>query len=750
MAEAKAAKGRPAAASSGAPGLVVVSNRLPYTTERSGGRMRFRRSPGGLVSALEPVLRDRGGVWVGWPGVEVEDAASAAELTPPDESSGRVRYEPVPLSRREVAQYYGGFSNRTLWPLFHYFIPYTQFDNATWRVYERVNERFAEAAIANSSPDSLVWVHDYQLMRTARYLRRLRPDGRFAFFLHIPFPSYEVFRILPWARSLMRGMLGCDLVGFQVRGYVEHFLDCAEKLLGCVVDYERGTVGFEDRQVTVEAHPIGIDVAHFEELARNAEPAAPGEAIEILGLDRLDYTKGIPERLLAIERLLERYPEYRRKIVFIQLAVPSRTGVEEYQALKREVDELVGRINGRFSEPGWTPINYLVRSVPQTQLVSLYRRAKVALLTPLRDGMNLVAKEYVASQIDNDGVLILSAMAGAAEDLKEALIVNPYDIDAVADMVHQALSMTDSERRARMSALRDRVRAGDVRVWVDRFLASAEAASARARAMRVSRTAAVRRALQPWLRGRPTVALFLDYDGTLTPIAERPERARLRPAVRRALRDAVHAHGLDVVIVSGRALDDVRRMVRVDGLTYVGNHGFEIEGPGITFRHGDLERYQKEVDQAAAELEAADLEGAWVERKGATLTVHTRKVPDHREGAVQAQVEAILRRHGLRVTRGKRAVEGRPPIRWNKGYAVLHVLSTRYGDGWASRVRAVYIGDDVTDEDAFRSLRGIGRSIRVGPSTSETAADYALPDPEAVLELLRWFASGAFQTPEEG
>jgi trehalose-6-phosphate synthase len=357
--------------------LVVVSNRLPFTTVQAKGRIRFKRSPGGLVTALDPALSRRGGMWIGWAGVETEDPASAVEMMAP--RSSKVRYRSVPLSRREVAMYYGGFSNRTLWPLFHYFLARTEIDSATWAVYERVNERFAEVAAEESDEESLVWVHDYQLLRMPRYLRRLAPQRRIAFFLHVPFPAYEVFRILPWARSLIRGMLSCDLVGFQSSEHTENFIDCAERMLGCSVNRTAGTVQFEGRPVSVQAHPIGIDESHFRRLAERVTPQREkGKVVEILGLDRLDYTKGIPERLRAVELFFERYPAYRGKTVFVQLAVPSRTGVAEYQDLKREVDETVGRINGRFSDRGWSPIRYLVRSVGQDELVAMYRQARVA------------------------------------------------------------------------------------------------------------------------------------------------------------------------------------------------------------------------------------------------------------------------------------------------------------------------------------------------------------------------------------
>jgi len=730
--------------------LVVVSNRLPFQAECGTDGVVLSRSPGGLVAALEPALERQGGVWVGWPGATREEAEPRGLTLP---ASPRITWCPVTLTAEEVGQYYEGFANGTLWPLFHYFVGAVQIDGAAWRAYERVNERFAAAAAAALVERAVVWVHDYQLLRVPHHLRRLAPQASIAFFLHIPFPATDVFRVLPWSRSLLEGVLAADLVGVHVPAYVNHLLTCAERLLGAEVDRAAGLIRFQGREVSVQAHPIGIDVGLIEGLARAAEPAprlrGEDRPAEILGVDRLDYTKGIPERLLAVERLLQRYPEYRRRVRFTQIMVPSRERVERYAELKRQIDESVGRINGRFSEDGWTPVHYQVRSLPPEELVPLYRRADVALVTPLRDGMNLVAKEYAAAQLENDGVLILSEMAGAADELQEALLVNPLDIDAVAEALHRALGMPKDERLARMSALRDRVRSNDVHAWVDRFLEAAERAADRARAGVASPADTLWRRLEPWLAQRPTVALFLDYDGTLTPLAPRPEEARLTDAAREVLQQAARTPNLDAVIVTGRALDDVKRMVGIPGLTYVADHGFEIDGPGVTYRHPDADRFRAALEEAAAELTALGVPGSRVERKGVTLAYHLRAVEPAAEKEAARRAETALKRRKLRVSYGKKVVEGRPPVDWHKGRAVLHVLVHRHGADWPSRVRALYVGDDATDEDAFRSLHGIGRSVCVAasPFPAATAADFDLPDPDAVIQLLRRLAAGAFARP---
>jgi trehalose 6-phosphate synthase/phosphatase len=718
--------------------LVMVSNRLPFQVHRDGKGYRYGRAPGGLVTALDAALAERGGVWIGWPGLErhADDPPLVLPETP------GVRYRAVDLTSREVSLYYGGFVNRTLWPLFHYFVARTRIDGATWRAYQRINARFAEAASDAAPSDSLMWVHDYQLMLVPALLRSHSPRRRIAFFLHIPFPAADVLRVLPWSRAVMRGLLGADLVGFQIGEHAEHFLICAERLLGCEVDRTRGLVHWEGRDVAVQSHPVSIDAAQMERLALRAQPPVEGAPLAILGVDRLDYTKGIAERLLALEKLLERHGEWRRRVVFTQIVVPSRERVAEYQELKRSIDEIVGRVNGRFSDRGWAPINYLTRSYPPEELAGMYRAADVALVTPLRDGMNLVAKEYVAAQVDGNGVLVLSELAGAASELPEALIVNPYDIDAMADTIHRALAMPIEERRARMGALRDRVATNDAGLWLSRFLAAAAAAAPRQPGTPAP-VELVRRRLEPWLGERLSVALFLDYDGTLTPIAATPAEAVLSEASRRLLEQTVGAPHLDVTIVSGRSLEDLRAMVGVDGLTYVGDHGYRIEGPGLSFRHEAWDRWQSALDSAAAELEALGIEGAMVERKGASVACHVRGVPREQLATAERRAEAVLRRRKLEVMAGKAVLEGRPPLEWDKGQAVLQVLERRHGAQWPARVRALYVGDDVTDEDAFRALRGIGRSILVlAGGTSASGADFTLPSPEEVLQVVRWLAAG--------
>jgi trehalose 6-phosphate synthase/phosphatase len=433
--------------------LIVVSNRLPDPD-----------AAGGLVTALTPVLRASRGVWLGW------DGGHDQGWIPPPVEPG-FRFGPVSLREREVELYYHGFANRTLWPLCHSFLGRTEIRQDFWQAYRRVNARFTEAVRDEAADAGLVWVHDYHLMLVPGLLRERGLRGPVCFFLHTPFPSYELFRVLPWKRELLEGLLGADVVGFHTRAYGANFKDCVHHVLGLPVGEEG--VRYRGRLVRVVAAPISIDTAHFERLAQRPETRLRVKRLAqglagaqvILGVDRLDYTKGIPERLAAVERLLEQHPEYHQRVVFIQVAVPSRTRVESYRVMKREIDETVGRINGRFSDGSWVPVRYLYRFVPHESLAAYYVLADVCLVSPLRDGMNLVAKEYVACHPEAGGVLVLSEFAGAAEELDLAVRVNPYDADGVASALDMALSMDPAQKARRLGAMKVYLRRHDVSRW---------------------------------------------------------------------------------------------------------------------------------------------------------------------------------------------------------------------------------------------------------------------------------------------
>jgi trehalose 6-phosphate synthase len=403
-----------------------------------------------------------------------EDDAPEHQSYPADEPHFTIRR--VPMSEEERVNYYEGMANSVLWPVSHYLLQHLALERAFIEDYRRINRRFADAVLDEAEPGDTIWVQDYHLMLLPGYVREALPDATLAHFWHIPWPAMEVFRILPWARELVRGLLGCDFIGFHVQEYVDNFRETAQTLLGA--ELTDGGVRWEGREVRVEAHPIGIDVGYFEETARSEATARQAALLReestadllLVGVDRLDYTKGILARLHAFELFLERNPDYRGRVSLYQIATPSRTGVESYQELKREVDEVVGRINGAFSEGPWVPVHYYYRSFAQAELCAYYRAADAALITPLRDGMNLVAHEFVAA--NERGALVLSEMAGAAYLLSGALLVNPYDEDGLAATIKLALEMKPEDKRMRMDALKAHVADLDVHRWADRFIAS--------------------------------------------------------------------------------------------------------------------------------------------------------------------------------------------------------------------------------------------------------------------------------------
>ncbi|NJC71213.1 trehalose-6-phosphate synthase [Planosporangium thailandense] len=456
--------------------LVVVANRLPVDrVTDADGSCGWRPSPGGLVTALQPVVAERRGAWIGWPG----DVGSAPDPLTVD----GMRLHPVPLDADEVAGYYEGQSNATIWPLYHDAVEQSVF-RRDWRAaYREVNERFARAAADLAAPGAVVWVHDYQLQLVPGMLRALRPDLRIGFFLHIPFPPIELFMRMPLRTEIMQGLLGADLVGFQRPGGARNFLRLARRLLGLQPAGNR--VGYDGRTVTVGAFPISIGVAEFEALAD--DPTVQTRAKEIraelgdpdtvlLGVDRLDYTKGIEHRLLALGELLEGGQLSSPGSVLVQVATPTRERIAHYRDLRDRVNGIVGRINGDHGRVGQPAVHYLYQSLPRRELVALYLAADVMVVTPLRDGMNLVAKEYVATRLADDGALVLSEFAGAADELPQAYLVNPYDVDALKETIVHAVHAGPAERARRMRAMRRHLRAHDVDRWADTFLTALGAA----------------------------------------------------------------------------------------------------------------------------------------------------------------------------------------------------------------------------------------------------------------------------------
>ena len=715
--------------------LLIVSNRLPVTARLESGDVKLMRAEGGLATGLAPWHERSGGLWLGWPGdVTRFTPAQKTALDLALESRGIAA---VHLSKEQIDRYYHRFSNGVLWPLFHYLVDRVPVDTLGWEAYREANETFADRVVQFYRPGDLVWVHDYQLMLLPAMLRARLPDARIGFFLHIPFPSSEMFRILPWRREVLRGLLGADLIGFHTFAYLRHFLASLLHIDGVEANVDR--VRVDHRDVAVEVFPMGVDAAAFADVARDPETVAAAEAIRrdaggrrvLLGVDRLDYTKGIPRRLLALERLFEREPSLRDEVRYVQVAVPSRGLVDSYQTFRRQVEEAVGRINGSCATLRSTPIHYMHRSVSMKELVSLYCAADVMLVTPLRDGMNLVAKEFVASRIDDDGVLVLSEFAGAAAELADAVVVNPYDVENVAEAIRVALAMPADERRQRMQRLRTRVAEFDVHAWAGAFLGKLRAPGP-AHVVTSAAHAPLETALDA-AAAAPQLHLLLDYDGTLVPIADAPELAAPDVELLDLLTALAECPELHLQLVSGRPREWLDDWFGHLPIALWAEHGFwhrpatgapwEAAAP---IASAWMARVQPILEQFTASTP-----GSRIEKKTASLAWHYR-LADAEFGARQAHelrmlLGDALSNQPLEVLEGKKVIEVR--LRGVSKAAVAHRIGFAEADG------IIAVGDDRTDEDLFAALPA--RAVTVAVGSAPTGAKYRVASHVVVRILLR-------------
>ena len=717
--------------------LLIVSNRLPVTARVDGGRVRLDDAIGGLATGLRSWHERSGGIWIGWPG-DV-DAWGSAERESLEHQLQARRIQPVYLSADDARRYYDGFSNRVLWPLFHYLVDRVPVDATGWDAYRQANQKFADAVLAVYRPGDAIWVHDYQLMLVPALLRERLPDARIGFFLHIPFPSSEVFRILPWRREVLRGLVGADLLGFHTFAYLRHFVTCLLHIEGIEAQVDR--IHLEGRTVHLGVFPMSIDAQAFDDLARDPAVQAGTDAIRqeaggrriLLGVDRLDYTKGIPRRLLAFERLLASEPALRDTLRYIQLAVPSREGVDSYQSFRRQVEEAVGRINGTSATLTSTPIHYMHRSVSRRELVALYRAADVMLVTPLRDGMNLVAKEFIASRPDGDGVLVLSEFAGAAAELGEAVVVNPYDVDALAAAIKEALTMDPAVRRARMDNLRRRVLEFDIHRWAARFIAQLDARGGGRRRAPATSTAPLADVVRTLSRA-PRLVVLLDYDGTLVPIAQAPDLAVPDAELLSLLSALAAKPNTTVHIVSGRPRESLDRWFAGLDVSLWAEHGIYHRPsraaawePTVPIPGDWMRRVLPILEQFTA-----NTPGSLIEKKAASVAWHYR-IADVEFGARQAHelrmlLGDALSNQPLEVLEGKKVIEVR--LRGvNKSVVAHRILS-----GGEPPPAILAAGDDQTDDDLFNALPESAVRIAVGGSRSR--ATHQLPDHRAVRAVL--------------
>jgi trehalose 6-phosphate synthase/phosphatase len=724
--------------------VILVSNRLPVRVRVSGGQLDLQHTVGGLATGLSATHDGRGGEWVGWPGDTGRLDVTQRRLL--DAALGERRFLPVQLTAAEVLRYYEGYSNGVLWPLLHSMPARLPLECRDWGAYVTANERFADVVAARWRPGDLVWVHDYHLLLVPSLLRARLPEARIGLFLHVPFPASDLFRILPRRAEILRGMLGADLIGFQTFGDQSNFLTAVLRALGIEADIDRLEVG--GRAVRVGAFPIGVDFAAFDrdggdeavtrELARSAISC---ESL-ILGVDRLDYTKGIPGRLLAFEALLERHPRWRGRVRLLQISVPTREGVGAYRELRRQVDELVGRINGDWSTIGWVPIHQIHRAFDEAQLRALYRVAQVMVVSPLRDGMNLVAKEFVASRRDERGVLVLSEFAGAAAELSEAVLVNPHDVEGTADALHIALSMPAPEQGMRMRAMRARLRGTDIHAWSAAFLGQL----AEAGTVQVQGAADPRSPVFTELATATRLAVLLDYDGTLVPLVSPPEKAAPDDALLRLLRELAGLAGVDVHVVSGRDAPTLQRWLGDLPLHLHAEHAGHWRPLGEPWVDAPVGLGAwKDVVRDAMRVFATRTPGAFVEEKATGLAWHYRRA-DVEHGAAAGRelrhhLRALLANAPVEVIAGSKVVEVRPQG-VHKGLAVARALAGSPG------AAVVAFGDDRTDDDLFAALPEGALAIAVGDRPRRAA--WRIADPAGVRGLLGQIAALRARMNREG
>ncbi len=684
------------------PPLIVASTRLPVTMVRAGGAWEVSESTGGLVTALKPVMKHRKFTWLGWPGSHVEEGEHKSVTR----ELAKHGTSPVFLPKEHVDGFYQGFSNEVLWPLFHNFTERSHFNRDAWRSYQVVNQIYADAIAKLASPSCLIWIHDYQLALVPQMLRAKGLGCPIGFFLHIPFPSAETYRTLPVAEELLRGILGADLIGFHAYEYVSHFRTAVLRVLG--IESEPAAIRLQSREVKLEVMPIGIDPEEVRTMVRSPEAHKEETELErtyagkriIVGVDRLDYTKGIPQRLEAFEELLQKHPQWRENAVLIQVAAPSRTGVEEYQQLKRVVDQLVGRINGQYATPSHTPVIYISQSISRVRLAGLYRAADIALVTPLRDGMNLVALEYVAARGNLGGTLILSEFAGAAHCLPGARLVNPFNTSQVASVLHEALENDGSSES--FSHMARFVGENTALFWAKSFLAELE--QVRGDPHHVSKVLKVsEEPVRSLVKAARDPLVLLDYDGTLRAYVTTPKDAvpdeRILMLLKRLSEHAT------VYVVSGRDSKTLDSWLGALGIGLVCEHGLAIKPPGGS----EWQRRTNVSGSALSRVVRPMFEdfvrrtpGSSIEQKQAAIAWHYRGA-DPEYGAFQAKelltrLEDLLKRRPYKVLRGSKVIEVRHE-HVTKGSAVGHLLE-RHTDADFLFVA----GDDRTDEDMMTAI----------------------------------------------
>ena len=726
------------------PKTIIVSNRLPVKISIDNGKASLKTSEGGLATGLGSIYKQKENIWIGWPGSIIESQKQ-------DEITDMLQQEsliPVFLSQKQINNFYEGFSNETLWPIFHYMATYAKFEQQFWKSYIEVNRKFAETILNHVEDDDTVWVHDYQLLLVPSFLREAKPNLSIGFFNHIPFPSFEIFRLIPWRRELIHGILGADLIGFHTYDDVRHFLSTVTHLSG--YRSSANVITAEGRNVVVESFPMGIDDKKFREAIHDNKVQENiksiqrlfGDAKMILTIDRLDYSKGILQRLHAFELFLAEQPAFKEKVSLYMIVVPSRDTVPQYKELRDEIDKFVGNLNSRYRSLTWVPVHYFYQSAPFEMLAALYHFAHICLVTPMRDGMNLVCKEYIASRTNNDGMLILSEMAGAAKELVDAWIVNPNNVQEISEAIYVALKMPMDEQERRMKQLRYVVEKFNIGSWVRNFMhrlieVKQMQESMQAKQLSTSKEQSIK---ENYIKSTRRV-LFLDYDGTLVDFQSNIHLARPDNELYELLHVLSSDPANKIVLISGRNYETLEEWLGNLKMDMIAEHGAWVKYHGDEWKAipGLTDDWKKDVLQVLNTY-TDRTPGSFIEEKTYSLVWHFRRTDaglgELRANELTNNLKYLVSDRGLQILQGNKVIEVKN-AEINKGKAVAAWVNENQPE------MMIAIGDDYTDEDIFKSLPDEAVTVKVGSNIS--AAKFFVNSYKDVRRLLSILAAAGSQ-----
>jgi trehalose 6-phosphate synthase/phosphatase len=718
--------------------VLIVSNRLPFTITRRKDKITLKLSIGGVATGLRGIYQKYNSLWIGWSGLMKERINEEERRKLEEKILDENNCYPIFLPQEEVAKYYYGFCNRTLWPLCHYFTQYVVYNKTFWDSYCRVNEIFAKEVSKFVKKGDIIWIHDYHLMLLPQILRERFPDALIGFFFHIPFPSFEIFRLLPWKKELLEGMLGADMIGFHVYEYVRHFFSSVYRILNYEAKWEE--IITPEGTIEVDTFPMGIDYSHFskaierEDVKREVERFKKkiGSNKIILSIDRLDYTKGIKERLIGFHAFLKAHPEYKEKINLIINTVPSRRELERYKLLKKEIEELISKINGEFSTIGWVPIWYFHQELHSPLLEALYIIADVALITPLRDGMNLMAKEFITTKKNGKGVLILSEMAGTSKELREAIIINPNDVEGFVQAMEKAFQIPEEEQIAKNKKMQKRLKKYDVEWWASEFIKRLKERK-RKREKRYARMLTekeIKDIVKDYRKSKSRL-LFLDYDGTLVEFFDTPEEAKPNKRILTIFKKLIQDKKNEIILISGRKKETLEKWFSSLGIKLVAEHGAWVKEKEW-LKVSKVEQIEwKEDLKGLFQLYVNRTPNSFIEEKEFSITWHYRKVEADlgiiRAKELSERVKDLCVNFNLEIIEGDKVIEVKHREIF-KGKIVEKWMNKREWDF------ILVIGDDSTDEEMFKVCNDKVYSIKVGMKPS--IAKFKIQSPEEVRKLL--------------